>query len=246
MAYAIDKEFIIDSVYNGFAQIQYSPVSPANTLFYNTEVEKKFPYQYNPEKAKELLKQCGLQDINNDGLFDYSDGTTVEFNLFTNSGNILREKICEIIRKDLESVGLKVNYRLLEFNYIVEKTLNTYDWDAIVLGFTGGIEPHFGANVWLSSGHLHMWHPKQKTPDFPFEKEIDEIFEKAVEIMDDKERKPYYDRWQMLAADNLPLIYTITGQRLIAVDNRLGNIKPKTNGGVLHNIEEIYIKENFK
>ena len=242
IAHAIDKEFIIDSVFNSFAQIQYSPVSPANKVFFNTEVEKKFPYEYDPDKSKKLLEECGLKDKNKDGLLNYPDGTTVEFNLFTNSGNKLREKICEIIRKDLETVGLKVNYRLLEFNYLVEKTLNTYDWNAIVLGFTGGIEPHFGANVWRSSGHLHMWHPKQKKADFPFEKEIDGIFEKAVAIMDDAERKPHYDRWQMLAADNLPLIYTVVAQRLSAIDNRLGNLQPKPLASILHNIEELYIK----
>ncbi|MBN1521698.1 MAG: ABC transporter substrate-binding protein, partial [Candidatus Aureabacteria bacterium] len=104
VAYAIDKDFIIDSVFNGFAEIQYTPVSPANTIFYNPEAAEKFPYPYDPEKAKELLSQCGLKDINNDGILDYPDGSTVEFNLFTNSGNKLREKICEIIRKDMETV----------------------------------------------------------------------------------------------------------------------------------------------
>ncbi|MCK4815656.1 ABC transporter substrate-binding protein, partial [bacterium] len=239
IAHAIDKEFIIDSVFNSFAQIQYSPVTSANKIFFNTEVEKKFPYEYDPEKSKKLLEECGLKDLNNDGLFDYPDGSTVEFNLVTNAGNAERAKLCEIIRKDMETIGLKVNYRLMEFNFVVEKMLKTYDWDSIVIGFTGGIEPHFGANIWKSDGHLHMWHPKQKTPDFPFESEINQVFEKAVEITEDSLRKEYYDKWQLLIADNLPLIYTVTIERLSALYNKFGNIRPTTLGGVLHNITNL-------
>ena len=59
-----------------------------NTWPYNPNVKK---YEYNPEKAKELLKEAGWEDTDGDGLLD-KDGMPFRFTIFTNMGNTLRKK----------------------------------------------------------------------------------------------------------------------------------------------------------
>ena len=81
-----------------------------------------------------------------------------------------------IIRHDIEQLGIKVNFQVLEFNTLVSKLNGSFAWDAILLGLTGGGDPHFGKNVWMSSGQLHMWYPLQSSPATKWEKRIDEIF----------------------------------------------------------------------
>jgi peptide/nickel transport system substrate-binding protein len=110
-------------------------------------------------------------------------------------------------------------------------------------GLTGGIEPHFGKNVWSSSGHLHMWYPKQIQPATVWEAEIDKIFNQAVQILDRDKRKILYGRWQEIVADKLPLIYTVQPANIFAVRDKFGNLKPTSYGGAFHNIEEIYLKQ---
>ena len=52
---------------------------------------------------------------------------------------------------------MKVNFLILEFNTLVSKLNATFEWDAIMLGLTGGIEPHFGQNVWSDELIVIIW-----------------------------------------------------------------------------------------
>lgn len=240
VAHAIDRRSIIEIVMNGLGDPQYSSMSPSAGFFYNPDVTK---YDYDPKKARQLLDAAGFKDRNGDGILDDPQGNKVEFNLFSNAGNTQRIQIAGIIRKDLEQIGIKVHFTQLEFNNLVTKLDSTFDWEAIVLGLTGGIEPHFGKNVWESSGHLHLWFPKQKKPATPWEVRIDEIFNKAVQELDPARRKELYNEWQRIVSEQLPLIYTALPANIFAVRNRFGNLHPTSYGGPFHNLVEIFIKE---
>ena len=119
---------------------------------------------------------------------------------------------------------------------------SSYDWEAVLIGLTGGIEPHGGKNVWSSSGQLHLWSPGQEVPRTSWEKKVDEIFEKGVRELAPEKRKVLYDRWQEIVSEELPLIYLVNSSSLYAVRNRFGNLHPTAYGGIFHNLEEIYIK----
>ena len=238
VACAIDKSSIINIVLNGLGIAQYSSMSPSSGFFYNPNVKKS---EYDLEKAKAILKEEGFIARDGDGILEDKEGNRVEFSLYTNSGNTERLKIAQLIRKDLERIGLKVNFIPLEFNLLVSKLDSTYDWDAIILGFTGGIEPHFGANVWRSSGQLHAWYPRQKKPSTDWEARIDEIFNQGVQELDRNKRKILYDEWQGIVSQYLPLIYTALPLNIFAVRNKFGNLYPTSYGGAFHNLEEIYI-----
>lgn len=241
VAYAVDKNRIIEIVKNGLGYPQYSPESPAVGLFYCDEVRK---YDYDLAKARTLLGEAGFADRNGDGVLEDKDGHDLEFNLYTNADNTERVDIASLIRHDLESLGMKVNLQVVEFNTLVSKLTSTFEWDAIVLGLTGTIDPHFGQNVWLSSGQLHMWYPQQASPATAWEKRVDELFALGAQELDEKKRKEYYDEYQKIIADEVPMIYTALSARLTAVRNRFGNLKPAPYGGVFHNLEEIYIKSH--
>ena len=131
-----------------------------------------------------------------------------------------------MIRADLEKLGITVNFNALEFNSLVGKLMSSYDWDAVIIGLTGGVEPHFSKNVWASSGQLHMWNPKQKTPATAWEKDIDDIFNAAGKETDQKKRKTLFDRWQQIVYEQQPLIFLVTPDSLYAVRNRLDNVRP--------------------
>ncbi len=239
VAHAVDKARIIEIVKNGLGYPQYSPESPGSGFFYCKDVRK---YDYDLNKARELLRAAGFKDINNDGVLEDKDGRPLEFTLLTNADNTERVDIASIIRNDLESVGMKVNFQLVEFNTLVGKLTSTFEWDAVVLGLTGSVDPHFGQNVWLSSGQLHMWNPKQTVPATAWEKRIDEIFAAGAQELDETKRKAYYDEYQTIVADEVPMVYTALSARLTAVRNKFGNLKPAVYGGVFHNLEEIYVE----
>lgn len=238
VAHALDRQGLIDLAMNGLAYPQYAAMSPSAGFFYNPNVVK---YDYNPEKAKAILTAAGFKDRDGDGYVEDPDGNKVEFNLFTNAENNVRVKLADIIRKDLETVGMEVHLTPLEFNNLVDKLSSTLDWDCILLGLTGGPEPYFSKNVWYSSGQLHLWHPREEKPATEWEARIDQIFNQAVKELDRNKRKKLYDEWQLIVSQQLPLIYTVLPDSIFAVRNKFGNLYPTPFGGAFHNIEEIYV-----
>jgi peptide/nickel transport system substrate-binding protein len=241
VAHAIDKESMINIVMNGLGYPQWAALSPAEGTFFNPDVAQ---YPYDLAKAKKILADEGFVDRNNDGILEDKNGHTVEFSFVTNTGNIERGKIAEIIRKDLETIGFKVHFQPLEFNSLIQKTDNPpYDFDAVLLGLTGSIDPHFGINVWHSSGSLHMWYPRQKKPSTDWEAKTDSLFEAGVKELDIEKRKTIYNEWQRITAENLPLIYTVTSEQIYCIQNRFGNLNPSVAGGLLHNLIYMYIKK---
>lgn len=239
VAHAIDKSSIIEIVLNGLGYEQWGPMSPSAGYFYNPDVRK---YPYDPDRARALLAEIGIKDRNQNGVLEDSEGREIEFTFFTNSGNEERVDTAEIIRKDLERLGMKVHFSQIEFNALLDKMDNS-EYDLVLMGLTGGVEPHFGKNVWDSSAQLHMWNPKQPEPATEWEARIDKLFNAGVKELDPEKRKAIYDEWQGIVAEQLPLIYTCLSERIFAVRNRFGNMHPTPLGGAFHNLEEIYVLE---
>ncbi len=239
IAYSIDKKSIIANVLAGFGYPQDGPMNESCGFFYNPAVKK---YRYNLQKAKELLKEAGFR-IHNGFLFDAA-GNRVEFSLLTNNDNLERVNIGNIISDDLAKLGIKLHFTPLDFNTLVTKLDSSFDWDVALIGLTGGIEPHNGRNVWASSGQLHIWNPRKKSPATNWERKVDQIFADGVKELNRDKRKILYDRWQEIINRELPLIYTVNSASLYAVRNKFGNLHPTGYGGIFHNIEEIYINEN--
>ena len=153
-----------------------------------------------------------------------------------------------MVKQDLEELGMKVNFKPIEFNSLVNKLVSTFDWDMVIMGLTGSpLEPNGGKNVWLSNGRLHMFN--MRTPEegklniLPWEKELDELFEKGALATKFEDRKVYYDRYQEIIYNQRPMIYIYSPIIIYAVRDKFKNLYPSSLGGITHNIEEIYIGE---
>jgi len=228
LAHTVDKEGIIVSVMNGYGAPAVSYISESVPLYHNDALKD---YEYDPDLAAEILEKAGYQDRDGDGFREDKDGNRMEFDLYTNSGNNVREKTCVILKEDWEKkLGLKVNYKPLEFNSLVEKLVNNFQWDAVLLGFTGGLEPHFGANIYKSSGQLHAWNPRQAKPATDWEAEIDQLVDAGVRELDEEKRAQIYKRIQEILHDELPMILTARAKVLSAYKNKVENYEPTIFG----------------
>ena len=211
MAHSVDKQGMIDLCFHGLAVPAVSDVSPANKIFYNPNLKD---YAYDLKLAADLLESAGYH-LASSGVRVDPDGNRLEFDLTTNTGVQTRDQMCAMYLQDLKTLGIKVNYRPLEFTTLVDKLTDSFDWDCVLIGFTGTIEPNNGANFLRSSGNLHLWNPNQKTPATPWEAEIDKLLDEGASVMDIKARAPYYWQIQQILHDQLPVIETV---RQIAYD----------------------------
>ena len=238
ISYAINRKKIIDILMNGLGTPQHSAVSPANIYYYNDKVEK---YSYNPKGAKDILSTIGFSDQDRDGILEDKQGRKLEIIFFTSAENTQRVQIATLIKKDLEAIGVKVHFLPLDFNNLVSKLTATLDWEMILIGLTGGIEPYFGKNVWSYKGNLHMWN-LSKEPLDQYEVEIEDIFNQTARILDESQRRALFSRWQQIVSQELPLIYTVVPYSIYAVRNKFGNLYPTTYGGAFSQIEHIYLR----
>jgi peptide/nickel transport system substrate-binding protein len=226
MAHMVDKTAMINLVFHGLAVKAVADISPENKMFANPNLRD---YDYDPKLAADMLESAGYH-LAKPGVRTDSKGNRLEFDLTTNTGTPERNEICTIFKQDVESLGIKVNYRPLEFTTLVDKLDSSFDWDCVLIGFTGGIEPNDGANFYRSSGNLHIWNPNQPTPATPWEAEIDTLLDQGASEMDLSKRPPYYWKIQQILHDQLPIIETVRQQRYSSWKNSLENYQPTVWG----------------
>ena len=238
VAYAIDRQAIINQVYAGHGIPQYGPESPANKFFFNSRV---MTYPYDLAKAAQVLAEAGFKK-GADGALRDAEGHPVQLVITTNSDNPDRVAIANIIRQDLTQLGMQITISGEAFNTVVNKLVESFKWEAMVLGFTGTIDPHNGQNVWKSSGSLHMWYPKEPRPATDWEAQVDRYFNLGATTVDQNRRREYYNQYQEIISEQVPVIYTALPNGYVAVRNKFGNIRFTAIGGPFWNFPVIYLK----
>lgn len=240
--WAIDREAMVQNIAEGVAQPLFTAES-LNSIYLNKYLKG---HKKDINTSLELLDRAGFQ--NKDGILYDNAGNRVEFDLYTNAGALERESIGVMVKQDLEDLGMKVNFKPIEFNSLVNKLTNTLDWDMAIMGLTGSpLEPHDGKNVWNSFGPLHIFNqrPQGYSVDdrLEWEKELDKIFEEGALKLSFEERKPLYDRYQTIIYDQKPIIYLYSPIRISAIRKKFKNVYPTSLSGLVHNLDEIYIEE---
>ena len=242
IAYSIDRQRIINNIYRGLGKPQNSPIS-IQSPYYDGSLPG---YEYNLEKAKSLLKEAGFS-YNSQGQLLDQKGNRVRFSLSTNAGNKIREAMGSQIKEDLKRIGIQVDFKPLAFNLLLDLLDNSLEWDAILLGFTGGNEPNNGANIWYTDGNLHIFNQSKDNIEgrevADWEKEIESLFVKAARELDEAKRKEIYAEVQAIVAEKVPFIYLVNPLSLGAVRNDIQGVEYGALGGAFWNIEELTISE---
>jgi peptide/nickel transport system substrate-binding protein len=236
---AIDRDSIIRLVYQGRATSLWGNVTPGNKLWIDTAIPH--PAQ-SLDKARQLLQSAGFS-FKSDGTLVDARGMPIEFSILTSSSNAQRLKIATLIQDDLSKLGMNVHLVSLEFRAMVDRLLNTYDYEAAVMGLVSGdADPTPEMNVWLSSGETHLWHPEQAKAATAWEAEIDRLMKQQMVTLDYTKRKHLYDRVQEIIAENVPVICMASPNILVAARDRVGNFRPAIlDPYALWNIEQLYL-----
>ena len=145
---AIDIDPIIQYILYGEGERVTGPY-PKITDWYDPEVK---PLPYDPKAALEILNRIGWKK-NSDGWLE-KDGKIFEFNLITNSGNPIRKNILTIVQESWRKIGIKCNTQLFEWAVFLKDFVNALKYDALVLGWSMGIDPDL----------YQIWHSSQAGP----------------------------------------------------------------------------------
>jgi peptide/nickel transport system substrate-binding protein len=219
---AINRQDLCRVVFGGHARPGIGPVSPANQFWFNKSLQ---PHQFDPQSALRHLKQDGFR-LEGATLRD-REGYAVEFSLITNAGNKSRERMATMIQEDLSRIGIRLNIVTLDFPSLIERITRTFDYEACLLGLINDdLDPNAQMNVWLSSASNHQWNPQQKSPETPWEAEIDRLMRAQASSIDDRRRKADFDQVQKIVWEQVPFIYLVNKNALSAISPALKNCTP--------------------
>jgi peptide/nickel transport system substrate-binding protein len=219
---AINRDDLARIVYHGHATPAIGIIPAGNKFWFNAELK---PHPYDTAGALRRLQQDGFR-LDNGTLRDKS-GNAVEFSIVTNAGSKARENMAAMIQQDLKKIGIKVNVVPLDFNSLLERINQTYNYEACLLGFVNGdLDPNSVMTVWLSSGDEHAWNPKQKSPATAWEAEIDKMMRGQASALDDHKRKEYWDKVQKIAWEQEPFIFLVNKNTLVAISPSVKNAQP--------------------
>ncbi len=241
---AIDRQAIVRLVYQNRGVPLWGPVTPGNKRWQNTSLTNS---ARSIETARNLLSSAGFnwkKDSNGDSSLVDSSGAAVEFSIATSSSNAERTKMATLIQDDLKQLGMRVQVVPLEFRSLLDRVLQSKEYDACVLGIANyDADPNSDINVWLSSGGSHFWNLGQPKPSTPWEAEIDQLMEKQLASRTFDERKRSYDRIQEIIRENQPLIFLASPDILCGAKNSVGNFHPAIlEPYVLWNVEQLFLR----
>jgi ABC-type transport system substrate-binding protein len=120
------------------------------TDFYNAGIK---PLPYDPQQALALLEEVGYRR-GSTGILE-KDGKPLRFTLITNQGNDIRQAIIAIAQDSWRKIGVDVRTDVLEWAVFIQERVNKLDFDALVLGWSMGIDPDL----------YQIWHSSQTGPN---------------------------------------------------------------------------------
>jgi len=241
---AIDREAMNRIVYLGRGAPLWGHVTPGNRFWLDSSISR--PVR-SLNRSRELLKLAGFSWRPDATLID-ARGVPVEFSIITSASSSQRTEMATMIQEDLNELGIRVQVVPLEFRAMLDRVLQTHDYEASIMGLGGGdTDPNSQMNLWLSSGDDHLWNLGQTEPPTPWEAEIDRLMKRQMSTLAPEQRKHLYDRVQEIEVENVPFVCLVSPDVLVGARHRVGNFKPAVlDPQTLWNSEQLFIRDERK
>ncbi|WP_277674223.1 ABC transporter substrate-binding protein [Piscibacillus halophilus] len=206
--YAVDREAIAEALYAGYAIPGANPLPPGY-LGFNDEIEG---YDYDPEKAKDLLAEAG-----------YEDGVEIELWTMPVARPYMPdpETVADIIRNNLEQVGITAEIVREEWAPYLEKTA-AGEQELFMLGWSGtnGDPDYFLGSLLHSSGIGGSNYTRFNN------EEVDELLDQAKVAVDQDERADLYKQAQEIIHEEAPMVVLVHSEPVLAASSRVQNYVP--------------------
>jgi peptide/nickel transport system substrate-binding protein len=220
---AMDRKGMIRLVYGGRATPIWGNVTPGNRLWLNANLPHP---DGSLDDARKLLQSAGFSWDSSGALLD-AHKRPVTFTVLVSSSSAQRSKLATVAQDDLRQLGMDVQVVPMEFRALVDRVLNTKDYEAVLMNLVNGdVDPTPEMNLWLSSGETHLWDLGETKPATAWEAELDHLMEAQMTTAEYAARKKLYDRVQEIVAQNLPFIFLLSPNILVGAQSTVGNFRP--------------------
>jgi len=223
LTHAIDKQEIINTLLEGFAQPAIGPL-----LSFNWAYDRNLrDLPFDPATAKNLLQQEGWRDSNSDGILD-RQGKKLELTLKTNADNQLRRDIAVMVQAQLKKIGVQAKIEAVEWNLLLQQVFEGRDFD----GFISAWDADFAVNP------TPLWHSAAIANGYNLvsyrRARVDSLLERARALADRRLAQPLWNEFQQLIVEDCPYTFLFTQERLAAAHHRVQGVKMDVRGWLVN------------
>ncbi|MFM1990111.1 MAG: hypothetical protein RJA99_3068 [Pseudomonadota bacterium] len=206
--FAIDKEFVVGSLFGGAHWRSTGPISRASP-FHEPKVE---PYRLDLAKSAALLDAAGLKPGPN--------GTRLALTVDATPGSGEHRTIQEYLKPALAKVGIVANPRVSPDGATWARRVSAYQFDLNIEGVFNWGDPVIGVHrSWITSnireGVIFSNTHRYSNP------EIDRLFEQAGREVDAARRKAFYSSAQKTIVDDCPAAFVYETNSVVAMNRRV-------------------------
>ncbi len=188
VAYAIDRTPMIHYLLRDFARPAYSLLPPGSWA-YNGDVPH---YDYNPDRARQLLEQAGYPTVN---------GVRLHLTMKTGTDENTR-LMAAVLQQQLRDVGIALDIRTFEFaTFFSDVTRGAYQVHS--LRWVGGNED---PDIFEYVFHSAKFSPHGANRTYYANPRVDALIDQARGELDQNTRKQIYAEIQQILAEDLPYI----------------------------------------
>ncbi|BFH65977.1 peptide-binding protein [Paenibacillus azoreducens] len=198
MAYALNRQGMVDNVLKGIGKLMNAPFMPNS---WADPGDAAVNYDYNPEKAKQLLAEDGWKP-GSDGIL-VKDGHRFSFELQYNSGNSRREQVSLVMQQNFKEVGIEMIPKAIDFAAWNEQNLVPGKFNAILLGWSLDSPDPNGESTFSSK----FFAPKGQNNVFYKNEKLDQLWEEGTKVVDQEKRKEIYKEVAKEISTDLPYIF---------------------------------------
>ena len=198
VAHAIDKQRIVEQVYQNTAVVGDSILMPGRNGAWYTDIPPELEFPYDPAVANQMLDDAGYLDTDDDGVREMPDGTNPliwEFMVITDvDGSVDTGRLMQGF---LQEIGIQVEFKTVNQNKANDLWFSG-DWDVYVWDWCPEPDPDFMLSVFTTDQCLSWSDGCYSNPEY------DELYEAQRSALDRSDRKAIIDEMQLLIAEEVP------------------------------------------
>lgn len=205
IAYAVDRQVVINTAFFGQGTPIYGMAVPSSSIAYNPDFDNYF--EYNPDRARELLAEAG-----------YPDGFTAR--LLATSQYEFHQQTAVAVQAELAKIGIQLELDLPDWATRLEQNLAA-DYDLLVVGTAGDIADPDYLSDYYQSGDVRL----NNAPGYANER-VDELLALGRSTLDVEERQSIYTELQEIVLEESPLIFLMWRDQSYGATKNLEGFEP--------------------
>lgn len=219
LAYGLDRASVVEAAFGGQANVIDIPQSTVSWAYPD---EKDYThYEYNPEKAKQLLEEAGWK-VGSDGIRE-KDGVKLSLKFLASSPNSVNDILVPVMIENYKAIGIELKAEQMEFRTLIDKQSEAregnFSYHLAFLAWSLDIDPD-STSTFGSTGANNKISYSNPT--------IDKLLSDALNEMDQTKRKALYAQLYKEISEDLPYLFLYQRKNMSVYSSKVKGIDIET------------------